>query len=163
MAWRRRFRDGAKTGQPSQSGHLATYPGDDAVTGKSQCPPGRVDGIQARHVIAPARGPLQGVIQPAAKSLGPGLVNWQVLRRSYATWMIAIGGDAKSTQAQMRHATLEPTLAIYAQVVSEAQRSSIGKLWSTLTAARTMAWTAKAFQLNLNWNVLERERDFEGM
>lgn len=47
-------------------------------------------------------------IKPVAKKLGQRLVNWPVLRRSYAPWLIASGADLKSAQAQMRHASLSP-------------------------------------------------------
>ena len=67
-------------------------------------------------------------IKPVAKKLGLGLVNWQVLRRSYATWLIACGADPKSAQAQMRHAGPQQTLEIYAQVVSETQRRAVNTL-----------------------------------
>jgi hypothetical protein len=42
-------------------------------------------------------------IKPAAPKLGIGWVNWQVLRRSYATWLVEAGADPKAVQAQMRH------------------------------------------------------------
>ncbi len=71
-------------------------------------------------------------IKPAAKKLGLGLVNWQVLRRSAPTWMVATGADPKSVQAQMRHASLGPTLGIYAQVVTEAQRGAVRTLMADM-------------------------------
>lgn len=71
-------------------------------------------------------------LKPMAKELGLGLVNWQVLRRSYSTWMVAAKADPKSVQAQMRHASLGPTLGIYAQVVTEAQRASVTTLMADM-------------------------------
>jgi len=61
-------------------------------------------------------------IKPVARKLGLGLVNWQVLRRTYATWMIASGADPKAVQAQMRHASIKTTLELYAQFVPVAQQ-----------------------------------------
>jgi integrase len=42
-------------------------------------------------------------LKPAARSVGIGWVNWQVLRRSHATWLKMSGADVKDAQAQMRH------------------------------------------------------------
>src|SRR5262249_44667731 len=55
-------------------------------------------------------------------------VNWRCLRTSYATWLITAGADPKSTQAQLRHATIKPTLDIYAQFVPESQKRAVEKL-----------------------------------
>jgi hypothetical protein len=35
-------------------------------------------------------------IKPAARTLGIGWVNWQVLRRSFGTWLKIVGADIKS-------------------------------------------------------------------
>ena len=42
-------------------------------------------------------------IKPAARRIGLDFVNWQVLRRSHATWLKMAGADVKDAQAQMRH------------------------------------------------------------
>jgi hypothetical protein len=42
-------------------------------------------------------------IKPAGRKLGMGWVNWQVLKRSHATWLKSAGADVKDAQAQMRH------------------------------------------------------------
>ena len=63
-------------------------------------------GAPIRDNIVPCRH-----IKPAAHKLGVGLLNWQVLRRSYATWM---------SQAQVN--------AKDAQVVPESQRKAVKKL-----------------------------------
>ena len=41
-------------------------------------------------------------IKPAARKLGLDFVNWQVLRRSFGTWLKIAGADVKDTQALMR-------------------------------------------------------------
>jgi len=71
---------------------------------------------------------LRRFIKPAARSLGLGFVNWQVLRRSCATWLIESGADVKSAQAQMRHTRPSTTLGIYAQIVPAAQRRASQRL-----------------------------------
>jgi integrase len=70
-------------------------------------------------------------IKPAAKTLGIGWVNWQVLRRSFATWLKIAGADIKDAQALMRHSRASTTLDIYQQFVPESQRrvvESLGRL-----------------------------------
>lgn len=67
-------------------------------------------------------------IQPAARALGLSSVNWQCLRRSYATWLVQAGADPKSVQGQMRHSRISTTLDIYAQIVPAAQRQAVEKL-----------------------------------
>lgn len=42
-------------------------------------------------------------IEPAARKLGIGWVNWLVLRRSYATWLRIIGTGPRDRQSLMRH------------------------------------------------------------
>jgi len=71
---------------------------------------------------------LKRFIQPAAEKLGLEGVDWRCLRRSCATWMVAAGADPKSVQGQMRHARIETTLGIYAQVVGEGQRRAAARI-----------------------------------
>ena len=67
-------------------------------------------------------------IKPAARSLGMGWVNWQVLRRSHATWLKLAGADVKDAQAQMRHSRVTTTLEIYQQFVPASQRKVVDRL-----------------------------------
>jgi len=67
-------------------------------------------------------------IKPAARKLGIGFVNWQVLRRSHATWLKLAGADARDAQAQMRHSRVTTTLEIYQQFIPESQRRAVNKL-----------------------------------
>jgi integrase len=67
-------------------------------------------------------------IKPAASKLGIGFVNWQVLRRSHATWLKLAGADPKDAQAQMRHSRVTTTLEIYQQFIPESQRRAVNKL-----------------------------------
>ncbi len=75
-------------------------------------------------------------IKPAGRKLGIGWVNWQVLRRSYVTWMIQAGADPKAVQAQARHSRIGTTLDIYAQFVPEAQKRAVAKM-SAMVNSRT--------------------------
>src|SRR5208283_4382707 len=67
-------------------------------------------------------------IKPAARKLGIGWVNWQVLRRSYGTWMAEAGAVPKAIQAQMRHSRISTTMDIYVQAVPAAQRRAVERM-----------------------------------
>ena len=67
-------------------------------------------------------------IKPAARKLGIPWVNWQVLRRSHATWLKMAGADLKDAQAQMRHSRASTTADIYQQFVPESQRRAVNSL-----------------------------------
>src|SRR5262249_25882010 len=67
-------------------------------------------------------------IKPAARKLGFGWLNWQVLRRSFATWLKIAGADVKDAQALMRHSKASTTLDVYQQFVPESQRRVVDGL-----------------------------------
>jgi integrase len=67
-------------------------------------------------------------IKPAARKLDIGFVNWQVLRRSHATWLKLAGADPRDAQAQMRHSRVTTTLEIYQQFIPESQRRAVDRL-----------------------------------
>jgi site-specific recombinase XerD len=66
-------------------------------------------------------------MKPAAAQLGI-FVNWQVLRRSFATWLNMAGVNIKDAQALMRHAHASTTQDIYQQMVPESQRTAVERL-----------------------------------
>ena len=67
-------------------------------------------------------------IKPAARNLGLDFVNWQVLRRSFATWLKIAGADVKDAQALMRHSRASTTLDIYQQFIPESERKVVDRL-----------------------------------
>jgi len=67
-------------------------------------------------------------IKPAARAMGLPWVNWQVLRRSFATWLKIKGADVKDAQALMRHSKASTTLDVYQQFVPESQRRVVDGL-----------------------------------
>jgi len=81
---------------------------------------------------------LSRFIKPAARKLGIGFVNWQVLRRSHATWLKLAGADPKDAQAQMRHSRVTTTLEIYQQFIPESQRRAVNKLSELVPAGITV-------------------------
>jgi len=78
--------------------------------------PIRKDNILTRH------------IKPAARKLGLDFVNWQVLRRSFATHLKRMGADVKDAQNLMRHSRASTTLDVYQQFIPESQRRVADRL-----------------------------------
>jgi integrase len=77
-------------------------------------------------------------IKPVARKLGLEWVNWQVLRRSCATWMKQAGVDVKEAQGIMRHARASTTQDIYQQQVPEAQQEAVRKLTAYISQAEAV-------------------------
>ena len=67
-------------------------------------------------------------IKPAGRQLSIGWVNWQVLRKSFATWLQMAGVDVKDAQGLMRHSRAGTTQDVYQQLVPESQRKAVRKL-----------------------------------
>ena len=67
-------------------------------------------------------------IKPAARKLGIPWVNWQVLRRSYATWLRMVGTDPRDRQSLMRHSRFTTTAEVYEQDLPESQFRAVEKL-----------------------------------
>ena len=78
--------------------------------------PMRDNNILVRHII------------PAAKLSGLPKVNWQVLRRSFATWLKINGADVKDAQGLMRHSRASTTMDVYQQQVPASQRRVVDGL-----------------------------------
>ena len=95
---------------------------------KSDGPEDLVFQLVSRNAPQCANNILFKHIKPAASAVGIGWVNWQVLRRSHATWLGMAGASVKDTQAQMRHSRATTTLDIYQQFVPESQRRAVNLL-----------------------------------
>ena len=67
-------------------------------------------------------------IKPAAERLGIPWVNWQVLRRSCATWLQQAGVDVKDARGLLRHSRASTTQDVYQQLVPESQQKAVRKL-----------------------------------
>jgi integrase len=67
-------------------------------------------------------------IKPAARKIGIPWVNWQVLRRSYATWLRMVGTDPRDRQSLMRHSRFTTTAEVYEQDLPESQLEAVEKL-----------------------------------
>jgi integrase len=75
-------------------------------------------------------------LKPAGRKLGIGWVNWQVLRRSYATWLDLAKVSVKDAQGLMRHSRASTTQDVYQQVVPESQRKAVRKLTEFVQGSR---------------------------
>jgi len=67
-------------------------------------------------------------IKPAGRQIGIPWVNWQVLRRSYATWLRMVGTDPRDRQSLMRHSRFTTTAEVYEQDLPESQLKAVEKL-----------------------------------
>lgn len=72
------------------------------------------------------------VLQPAAERAGIGHVNYQMLRRTFATLAHAAGIPLKVAQAQLRHSSLNTTTEVYTQVLPESHRAEIERFFAAL-------------------------------
>ena len=80
--------------------------------------------------------------------VGTGWVNWQVVMRSYGTWMIEAGADPKAVQAQMRHSRISTTKDIYAQFVRAAQRRAVAQIMVMVDETLSKLDAAKRAAIN---------------
>jgi integrase len=87
-------------------------------------------------------------LKPAGRKLGIGYVNWQVLRRSYATWLVQAGADPKAVQGLMRHSRIGTTMDIYAQFVPESQRRAVVQMTEMVNVRQKKAAEAKSAAIN---------------
>jgi integrase len=67
------------------------------------------------------------VLTPLAKQAGISHVNFQVLRRTVATWAASLG-SLKDTQTIMRHRRMQTTQDNYVQVIAESVKATSEKL-----------------------------------
>jgi len=72
------------------------------------------------------------VLQPAAERAGVEHVNYQMLRRTFATLAHVAGVPMKVTQAQLRHASIAVTADVYTQVLPESHRTEIERFFAKL-------------------------------
>jgi integrase len=77
-------------------------------------------------------------ILPAATRLGfHKRIGWHTFRRTAASLLMSFGSSVKTTQELMRHATVDITLELYAQAISEDKREAQNQLsaligWQTI-------------------------------
>lgn len=65
---------------------------------------------------------LRRYIKPAAVRAGLGKIGWHTFRHSYSTLLRSLGADIKVQQELLRHSTVQSTMNVYTQAVSEQKR-----------------------------------------
>ena len=147
-------------GAPKSEASNATIPVNDAVIQRIEALKSMIVAVKAgsgtrRYKVVRASGPedlvfqslVKGVpmrdnnilvrhIKPAALKIGLPWVNWQVLRRSFATWLKLAGADVKDAQGLMRHSRASTTLDVYQQFVPESQRRAVERLGQLCESGR---------------------------
>jgi integrase len=63
-------------------------------------------------------------LRPAALRAGIGKIGWHTFRHSYSTMLRAAGTDIKVQQELLRHSTIQSTMNVYTQAVSEQKRAA---------------------------------------
>ena len=61
-------------------------------------------------------------IKPAAAGAGLGKIGWHTFRHSYSTLLRSMGADIKVQQELLRHSTVQSTMNVYTQAISEQKR-----------------------------------------
>jgi integrase len=67
-------------------------------------------------------------LQPAAVRAGVGKIGWHTFRHTYSTMLRSIGTDIKVQQELLRHSTIQSTMNVYTQAVSEQKRAANSKV-----------------------------------
>lgn len=65
---------------------------------------------------------LRRYIKPAAERAGIEKIGWHTFRHSYSTLLRGMGADIKVQQESLRHSTVQSTMNVYTQAVSEQKR-----------------------------------------
>ena len=67
---------------------------------------------------------LQRRIKPAAVRAGVGKIGWHTFRHSYSSLLRRVSADIKVQQELLRHSTIQSTLNVYTQAMSEGKRAA---------------------------------------
>ena len=63
-------------------------------------------------------------IKPAAVRAGVGKIGWHTFRHSYSSLLRRVGADIKVQQELLRHSTIQSTMNVYTQAMSEGKRAA---------------------------------------
>ncbi|MGA2978039.1 MAG: tyrosine-type recombinase/integrase [Terriglobales bacterium] len=85
------------------------------------------------HCIRPENW-LHRRVHPIAKTLGIAAVNFQILRRTFAT--NAQGGNLKDVQTHLRHSTVGTTANVYVQAIPESVRKLVNSVADDVMSAK---------------------------
>jgi integrase len=91
---------------------------------------------RAGHCIRPENW-LHRRVHPLAKSLGIAAVNFQILRRTFAT--NAQGGNLKDVQTHLRHSTVGTTANVYVQAIPESVRKLVNAVADDVMSTKPLS------------------------
>jgi integrase len=83
-------------------------------------------------------------IQPVAKKLGIGNINWHTFRHTYSTLLGANGEDPKVVQELLRHSSIKVTMDIYTQAVTASKRKAQSRVVELIAPKRKATTVAPA-------------------
>ena len=83
---------------------------------------------------------LRRYIKPAAVCAGLGKIGWHTFRHSYSTLLRSMGADIKVQQELLRHSTVQSTMNVYTQAVSEQKRIANSAVVSLLLGRDTFVF-----------------------
>jgi integrase len=63
-------------------------------------------------------------IKPAGVRVGVGKIGWHTFRHSYSSLLRRVGADIKVQQELLRHSTIQSTMNVYPQAMSEGKRAA---------------------------------------
>jgi integrase len=63
-------------------------------------------------------------IKPAVVRVGVGKIGWHTFRHSYSSLLRRVGADIKVQQELLRHSTIQSTMNVYTQAMSEGKRAA---------------------------------------
>jgi integrase len=78
-------------------------------------------------------------IQPIARKLGIGDINWHTFRHTYSTLLQNNGEDPKVVQELLRHSSIKVTMDIYTQAVTAAKRKAQSKVVEMIAPKKAMS------------------------
>ena len=80
---------------------------------------------------------LQRQIKPAALRAGLDRIGWHTFRHSYSTLLRRVRADIKVQQELLRHSTIQSTMNVYTQAMSEGKRTANSEIVRSLLPFET--------------------------
>jgi len=93
---------------------------------------------------------LRRQIKPAALRTGIGKIGWHTFRHSYSTLLRGLGADIKVQQELLRHSTVQSTMNVYTQAISEQKRIANSTVVDLLFGRGTFALSTNGNQQALS-------------
>src|ERR1700730_4059396 len=85
-------------------------------------------------------------LKPVAVRPGIGKIGWHTFRHSYSKMLRAAHVDLKVHQELLRHSTIQSTMNIYTQAVSEQKRATNSLVVAVVTSAQVVKQDRRGFE-----------------